>query len=175
MKRQDILENQVNIVYLGLGSNLGNKILNLNKAMHLIIDNNTKIIKVSSFYETVSWPNKFFPKYVNIVIKLKTDLNPLSLFKKIKKIEKYLGRKNRPKNYPRECDIDILDFNQKKINMIFKNDKISIPHQRMQNRSFVLLPMFEITKNWRHPISGKKINDLLSKISHEELTTIKHI
>ena len=59
--------------------------------------------------------------------------------------------------------------------MIFKNDKISIPHQRMQNRSFVLLPMFEITKNWRHPISGKKINDLLSKISHEELTTIKHI
>ena len=175
MKRQDILENQVNIVYLGLGSNLGNKILNLNKAMHLIIDNNTKIIKVSSFYETVSWPNKFFPKYVNIVIKLKTDLNPLSLFKKIKKIEKYLGRKNRPKNYPRECDIDILDFNQKKINLYVYNEKLLIPHPRMFNRLFVLLPLFEIAKNWKHPILRKKIDILITKVIDKDLTTIKLI
>ena len=63
MKKQDILENQVNEVYLGLGSNLGNKINNINKALYLISDKNTRIVKISSHYESLSWPKKSFPNY----------------------------------------------------------------------------------------------------------------
>tara|TARA_A100001015_G_scaffold38071_1_gene41896 strand:+ start:284 stop:811 length:528 start_codon:yes stop_codon:yes gene_type:complete len=175
VKKQDILENQVNEVYLGLGSNLGNKINNISKALYLISDENTKIIRISGLYETLSWPKKSFPKYINIVIKILTSLSPSKLFIKLKKIEKDLGRIKNPKNYPRECDIDILDFNQKRINLSINNEKLLIPHPRMHIRSFVLLPLFEIAKNWQHPISRKKIDILLTNVLDKDLTSIKLI
>ena len=175
MKKQDILENQVNEVYLGLGSNLGNKINNINKALYLISDKNTRIVKISSHYESLSWPKKSFPKYINIVIKIITNLSPSSLFIKLKKIEKDLGRLKNPKNYPRVCDIDILDFNQKRINLYVDDEKLLTPHPRMFNRLFVLLPLFEIAKNWKHPISRKKIDILIIKVIDKDLTTIKLI
>ena len=75
MKNQDILENQAKIVYLGLGSNLGNRLNNLEKTKLYLQSKNLKILKVSSFYETLSWPNKKFPKYLNIVIKIKTKFD----------------------------------------------------------------------------------------------------
>ena len=175
MKKQDISENLVNTVFLSLGSNLGNKILNLNKAKHLILDNNTEIIKTSNYYETLSWPNKKFPKYINVVLKISTNLKPQALFVKLKEIEKLLGRVKATKNFPRTCDIDILDFNQKKINFITKKQKVIIPHPRLHKRSFVLLPLYEISKAWTHPKTNEKIPILLSKIDVKELTTIKLI
>jgi len=72
-----------------------------------------KIIKTSSYYETVSWPDPSFPKFINAVLLIKTKLNQFELFKIIKSIEKKLGRKIAPQNHPRNCDIDILDFNGK--------------------------------------------------------------
>ena len=93
----------------------------------------------------------------------------------MKKIEKDLGRVKNPKNYPRECDIDILDFNQKRINLSINNEKLLIPHPRMHIRSFVLLPLFEIAKNWQHPISRKKIDILLTNVLDKDLTSIKLI
>ena len=72
MKKQDISENQANIIFLSLGSNIGNRKKNLEKAKYLLSFNKIDIIKVSSFYETESWPNKNFPKYLNNVIKGKT-------------------------------------------------------------------------------------------------------
>ena len=75
VKKQDILENQVKRVYLSIGSNLGNRINNLEKAKFLLFLNNIKIIKVSSNYESPSWPNNRHPKYLNIVLKIKTNLN----------------------------------------------------------------------------------------------------
>ena len=80
MKKQDTSENQVKIVYLALGSNLGSKVMNIEKAKLLLLSNNIKIIKCSSYYETYSWPNKNFPKYLNIIIKTKTKLNLINLF-----------------------------------------------------------------------------------------------
>ena len=68
VKRQDTLENQVKIVYLALGSNLGSKFLNIEKAKLLLLHNKIEIIKCSNYYETYSWPNKNFPKYLNIII-----------------------------------------------------------------------------------------------------------
>ena len=166
MKKQDISENQVKIIFLGLGSNIGNRKKNLEKAKYLLSSNKVDIIKVSSYYETYSWPNKNFPKYLNIVIKGRTNLNPKKIFILAKNIEKLIGRKKTKKNYPRTCDIDILDYNKKSISLNVDNNKLEIPHPRMHYRNFVLLPLFEIEKNWFHPTKKVKISRLLSNINN---------
>ena len=92
MKKQDILENQVNLVYLALGSNLGNKKTNLNKCIDLIKKEGIFIKKRSKFYSTKSWPNENFPNFINAIILVETKFSLTELFLKIKKIEKKLGR-----------------------------------------------------------------------------------
>ena len=108
----DISEKAVKFVYLGVGSNLGNRRNNINLAKYKLLENNIKIIQSSSFYETLSWPDKKKPKFLNIVLKISTKLSPLELLTKCKNIEKFLGRKKRYKNSPRECDVDIIDYNR---------------------------------------------------------------
>ena len=173
MKKQGTLENRANYVYLALGSNLGNKISNLIKTQQLILESNIQILKSSSFYKTVSWPNKNFPFYVNSVILVKTSLNPIKLFNTIKSIEVMIGRKKARKNYPRVCDIDIIDFNGQIIQKKIGSNKIKVPHERMHSRNFVLLPLFEINKDWFHPKLCKNIVFLLSNLSSEQLLGIK--
>ena len=108
--KPDISENLVNIAYLSIGSNLGNRRKNIEKTKYFLEKDQIKIIKVSSIYETLSWPNKNHPKFYNIVIKIITKLKPMNLFFIIKNIEKKLGRKKALVNRPRVCDIDILDY-----------------------------------------------------------------
>ena len=168
MIKQDILENHPKPVYLGIGSNLGNRITNINKACHLLT-NFCSIIKISKFYESNSWPNEKFPKYLNIIIKCNTVLKPILLLKNLKNIETSLGRKRNEKNFPRTCDIDIIDFKGLK-----QNDKfLQIPHPRMLNRNFVLFPLFEIEKNWKHPKNNISIDRLLKKLDLKSLRSIK--
>ena len=175
MKKQDILEDQVNTSLLGIGSNLGDRKLNITKAKLFLHQNNIRIIKSSNFYENVSWPNSKFPKYLNIVIEVETYLNPLSLFKLVKSIEFKLGRKKNLKNYPRSCDIDIIDFNKKKININKHNIELKIPHPRAHKRIFVLLPLHEISKEWVHPKFKQNVSFLLNKINCNDLRAIKLI
>jgi len=175
VKKLDILENQAKVIYLGLGSNLGNKKKNLEKAKFLLNLNGIKIIKTSSYYETKSWPNRKFPKYLNIVIKGSTLLKPTILFNVIKYIEKKLGRKKTKKNHPRTCDIDILDYDNKNISINIDNECIVIPHPRLHKRNFVLFPLFEISKDWLYPRNKLKISQLLSNISNNDLRSIKII
>ena len=168
MIKQDILENHPKPVYLGIGSNIGNRITNINKACHLLT-NFCSIIKISKFYESNSWPNENFPKYLNIIIKCNTVLKPILLLKNLKNIETSLGRKKNKKNFPRTCDIDIIDFKGLK-----HNDKfLQIPHPRMLNRNFVLFPLFEIEKNWKHPKNNISIDRLLKKLDLKSLRSIK--
>ena len=168
MIKQDILENHPKPVYLGIGSNIGNRITNINKACHLLT-NFCSIIKISKFYESNSWPNENFPKYLNIIIKCNTVLKPILLLKNLKNIETSLGRKKNKKNFPRTCDIDIIDFKGLK-----QNDKsLQIPHPRMLNRNFVLFPLFEIEKNWKHPKNNISIDRLLKKLDLKSLRSIK--
>ncbi len=169
MINQDILENQVKYSYISIGSNLGNKKKNIEKAKFLINQKYIKIIKVSSIYETFAWPNKKDPKFFNLVIKVKTFLNPTQLFRFLKSIEKKMGRKKAPKNSPRICDIDIIDYNGTK----FKNSYLQIPHPRMKKRDFVLIPLMEICSNWTYPRSKMKISTIINNISENNLTSIK--
>ena len=168
MIKRDILENHPKPVYLGIGSNIGNRLNNINKACHLLT-NFCSIIRISKFYESNSWPNENFPKYLNIIIKCNTVLKPILLLKNLKNIETSLGRKKNRKNFPRTCDIDIIDFKGLK-----QNDKfLQIPHPRMLNRNFVLFPLFEIEKNWKHPKNNISIDKLLKKLDLKSLRSIK--
>ena len=175
MIKQDISENQAKFVYLGIGSNLGNKKYNIEKAKFQIEKNGIKIESCSSFYETDSWPNNNFPKYFNIVLKAKTFFKPLKLLKKIKQIEILLGRKLTFKNHPRICDIDIIDYDQKILKINIANQKLIIPHPSLHERTFVLLPLYEISKDWLHPKKNKKISELLRNLDVNNLRSIKQL
>ena len=175
MTKQDISENLVNEVYLGIGSNLGNRKKNIEKAKYLLTKNSVKIVKSSSIYETYSWPNKKHPRFYNIVIKIITGLKPINLFFVIKDIEKKLGRIKSKVNAPRTCDIDIIDYKGIGYKIETNNDKLLIPHPRLHNRNFVLFPLFEIEKNWKHPLKKTKIQDLIGKLDNFSLYSIKQI
>ena len=170
MIKQDTSENQANTIYLAIGSNLGNRFHNIEKAKFLLIKNNISLISVSKYYETPSWPNPNNPKFINIVLKAKSLLNPIELLNLCKKIEISLGRKITPKNSPRECDIDIIDYNG-----LVLQDKINLPHKMMHKRNFVLFPLFEIEKGWFHPIKKVYIETLIFSLSNNDISSIKQI
>ena len=172
MKNQDILENQAKIVYLGIGSNLGVRRENIEKAKFQIKENNIRIISVSKYYETSSWPNPNYPKYLNIILKIECYHDPVDLLNICKKIEINLGRKKSKKNSPRVCDIDIIDFHGMKLNI---KSKLNLPHKRMFRRNFVLIPLFEVEKNWKHPCKKLDIKTLISLLPVDDITSIKQI
>ena len=161
-------EKQVKYAFIAIGSNLGNKKLNIEKAKFKLQKKLIKIIKSSSAYETFSWPDPKKPKFINIVIKIKTYFSPVELLNICNKVEIELGRKRFKKNEPRTCDIDIIDYDQKILNL-------TIPHPFIEHRNFVLLPLFEIAKNWKHPVSKVKIAKLISFLKEEDLRSIKQI
>ena len=170
MIKQDISENQVKLIYLGIGSNLGNKRNNIEKAKFKLGQNNIRILQLSSFYESLSWPNPKNPKFLNIVLKITTNLTLSELLKKCKEIERKIGRKKNATNSPRVCDIDILDYESKII-----NDNIILPHPRMHTRNFVLLPLFELNKDWKHPVYKHNIKTLIFSLANKDIRSIKQI
>ncbi len=172
VKRRDTSENQAKIVFLGIGSNLGLRKINIEKAKFLLAQYNLNFLSVSSYYETPSWPDPRKPKFLNIILKIKCNYNPQEFLKICKFIEIQLGRKKAKKNAPRTCDLDIIDFN----NLVSKkNDEINLPHKMMHKRNFVLLPLFEIQKNWIHPDKQIDVKTLISLLPDRDIRSIKQI
>ncbi len=170
MTKLDTLEDKANIVYIGIGSNLGNRINNIEKSKYLLSLNAIKIIKTSSYYETLSWPDISKPKFLNIVIQLKTNFSPDKLLNIFKTIERKLGRQKSKKNSPRKCDIDIISYGSKIL-----NGKITIPHARMHNRNFVLFPLYELNKKWVHTKMKINIKNLIFSLPIKDIRSIKQI
>jgi len=170
--KQDLSENQAKLVYLAIGSNLGNKIQNVDKAKLEIKTHNIKILECSNNFESKSWPDPSRPDFVNIVIKAEVYCGALRLLEICKMIEKKLGRVKSKQNSPRKCDIDIIDYNQNVLNL---ENKLIIPHPRMMDRNFVLLPLYQIDKTWKHPKSKKSIVNLINSLSIKDLKSIKEI
>ena len=172
MKKQDTLENLAKIVFLGIGSNLGIRKTNIEKAKFLLVDYNLEILSVSSYYETPSWPDPKKPMFLNIILKLKCTYNPQELLNICKSIEIKLGRKKTERNFPRTCDLDIIDFN----NLVSKkSDKINLPHKMMHKRNFVLFPLFQIQKNWTHPNKKIDVKTLISLLPDRDIRSIKQL
>jgi len=140
--------------YIGIGSNMGDKKDNINNAINLLKEKCT-VIKVSTLIKTAPEGYTDQPDFLNGAIEVDTSLTPKELMDFLLNIENSLGRKRTIKNGPRIIDLDILLYEDKII-----NDTLEIPHPRMHERKFVLIPLKEIAPNVIHPILKKSIKDL---------------
>ena len=164
------------MILLGIGSNLassfGDRFENIKLAIRHLKKSGIKIIKQSSFYETLSYPDIKNPKFINVVIAVDAVLKAEDLMSLLISIEEKLERKRKIKNDPRTCDIDIIDYRGKVINFQHKNLKLQIPHEKINQRNFVLFPLKEICPGWIHPSTRKNIDDLIDELSEIDKKSI---
>ena len=143
-------------VYFGLGSNLGDRQYNLDRALDFL-SQRLRVEKVSSVYDTEPLGNTNQPRFLNRVCQVSTGLEPLALLTLIKGIESKMGRLPHTSNLPRLIDIDILFYGDQ----VIETPKRVIPHPRLTERAFVLIPLAEIAPDLVHPVTGKTINELM--------------
>jgi len=146
-------------VYLGLGANLGDREANLKKALQLLAAR-LKVEKVSSFYETEPVGYADQPRFLNAVCEGTTGLEPLKLLRYVKDIERKMGRKRTFRYAPRLIDIDILLYDDN----ILETPGLVLPHQRLAERAFVLVPLAEIAPETRHPVTGQTARQMAGAI-----------
>lgn len=147
----------MNKTYLLLGSNMGNSRQQLAAAIKHISKKIGKVTRQSSLYATAAWGNKKQPDFLNQVIIAETTLTALQAIEVILGIETAMGRVRTTKNAPRIIDIDMLFFNKE----IIAEENLIVPHPHIENRRFVLVPMNELSPNFKHPVSSKTIHQLL--------------
>ncbi|NOQ71841.1 MAG: 2-amino-4-hydroxy-6-hydroxymethyldihydropteridine diphosphokinase [Crocinitomix sp.] len=137
-------------VFISLGSNLGNRIDNIEKA-YIAIESTIGVIELaSSFYKTPPWGFQSKEAFVNSLIRVSTELELEALLVQLKEIEQELGRKKKDSKtgyQDRLIDLDIIDYD----GLVFSSDLITVPHERLHLRNFVIFPLEEIAPNWIHP------------------------
>ena len=157
----------MNEVYLLLGSNVGNRIENLKKAIGLIESECGKIKSISSVYETAAWGLKEQNNFLNEALCIYTSLTAKVLLKILKNIEKETGRTKTVKWGPRVIDIDILFYGEE----IIDTPELKIPHPYLHERKFTLVPMNEIAPHFLHPVLHLTVNELMKKCVDESEVT----
>ena len=157
---EDILQTQG---FLGFGSNIGDRVVNINKAIELTAEK-CFIQKVSAIYETQSLLKDDQTNYFNLICSIRTQLSPHELLKFLQNIENLMGRVRNVKRWgERLIDIDIIHLDS-----VILNDKdLTIPHESMLDRSFVLYPLQEIAPNYIHPLTGEHISKIIEKLDYD--------
>ena len=159
------------IVYLSLGSNLGDRVGYVQQATSLLgMHSEISIVATSSFYESEPWKMDSDNWFVNAVVQISTSLSPEALLNECQRIECQLGRsENRAHEYSdRTIDIDIIFYD----NLIFNNERLTIPHKYFHKRGFMLVPMLEIAEDFVHPFFGKTVENLFDAIENPEVVCL---
>lgn len=151
--------------YIGIGSNAGDKVLNCETAISEILKiDRHRLLGRSSFFNTRPIGYTAQDWFVNSVIKIETDLEPIDLYRMLKTIEIRLGRKETFRGGPRVIDLDLLLFDDRRI----ETEELQVPHPRFHERQFVLIPLSEIDPNLIHPVLEKTVGELLEEIKEDQ-------
>ena len=159
------------IVYLSLGSNIGDRVGYVQQATSLLgMHENINIVATSSFYESEPWKMDSANWFVNAVVQITTTLNPEELLKECQRIECQLGRPaDRTGEYSdRTIDIDIIFYDS----LVMNNDVLTIPHKYFHKRAFMLVPMLEIAEDFVHPFFGKTVENLFEAVEDPEMVCL---
>ncbi|NOY38783.1 MAG: 2-amino-4-hydroxy-6-hydroxymethyldihydropteridine diphosphokinase [Nitrospirae bacterium] len=147
-------------IYIGIGSNLGDREGNCLKALEELEKSGIKVTKRSFLYETEPWGVKDQPGFINMAVEADTDLTPGEVLRVFKAIEKKLGRREAPRWGPRIVDLDILLYDD----LVVNETNLRIPHPHMHERDFVLKPLSEIAPEVIHPLLKKTVREMLSEV-----------
>ncbi len=149
----------MSIVYLALGSNLGDRAANLEAARNALAPQ-VALAAASGIYETDPWGYADQPAFLNQVVQAETQLDPLGLLDHLKNIEQALGRRQTFRYGPRLIDLDILLYDD----LVYEDARLTIPHPRLVERAFVLVPLAELAPRLIHPLLGRQVQTLLADV-----------
>jgi len=156
------------MVYLSLGSNIGDRERNLRDAVDLLAEPQLRAVRVSSFYETEPLDVHDQPWFLNAVVEAETDLFPKQLLARVQRIEQVLGRRRLKPKGPRTIDIDILLYG----GAVIDADELQVPHPRLAERRFVLEPLAELAPNLRDPVTGRSVAEMLVAVAKQQVRRV---
>jgi 2-amino-4-hydroxy-6-hydroxymethyldihydropteridine diphosphokinase len=154
--------------YLSLGSNLGDRVRNIDEALRLLQDADLVVLRRSALYETEPRDYSDQPWFLNLVAEVRTTLSPEALLARICLVESHLGRQRTLDKGPRTADVDILTFGD----LVLETTNLQIPHPRMRERRFVLEPLAELVPGRRMPGDEKTIDELLGTVKDQKVRQI---
>jgi 2-amino-4-hydroxy-6-hydroxymethyldihydropteridine diphosphokinase len=151
------------MIYVSIGSNLGDSKKICEQAIDELKQRGYKIMKKSSWYRTAPVPVSNQPWFLNGVIEIETNEEPVELLSHLHEVEEKFGRQRKGLNSPRTLDLDLIAYDDK-----IMDNPIDLPHRRMHGRAFVLYPLKEISPNWKHPRSGASLDDLIENLPSQQ-------
>lgn len=156
--------------YIGLGSNLGNRLGNIRFALAAMGQMpGSKVLRMSGVYETEPYGNPGQPKFLNAAVELETSMEPAMLLKSLQRVEHHMGRVRQVKWEPRVIDLDILYFGSQ----VIDTPQLKVPHPELSLRGFVLVPLSDLIPDFEDPVKKQKVKVLLKKIPRTPKDIIK--
>jgi 2-amino-4-hydroxy-6-hydroxymethyldihydropteridine diphosphokinase len=159
------------MILIALGANLpsaaGSPEQTLRAALASLGARGITVERHSGFYLSEAWPNPADPPFVNAVASVRTSLPPADLLHVLHEVEVEFGRKRAIRNAPRTLDLDLIDYDHR-----IEHGEPELPHPRMETRAFVLVPLRDIAPGWRHPESGRTVDELIAELAPAKVTPL---